>query len=298
MKRELWEEVILPSLADRKGWALFIGTPKGQNAFYEIYEYGLRTPGWFVGMYRADETGVIPEDELRLMRETMGDTAYRQEMLCDFTASASDILISIDLIAKSCARKYTERDIVGAPLVLGVDVARFGDDDSVAVLRQGLVTFEPWSWHGLDNVELANALGQIIYEKRPDAVFVDAGRGEGVIDTLRARGFAVMEVPFNGRAMEPNRYANKITEMYDKAKKWMMENGALPNNPRLKTELAARTYDFDGQGRMVLEPKKKYKERMGESPDLGDAFVLTFAAPVLRHDAVYGHEEMISDLRR
>ena len=283
MKRELWEEVILPALSDRRGWALFIGTPKGQNNFYEMFELANRTPGWFAGMYRADETGIIEESELEMLKETMGEAAYRQEMLCDFTASANDILITIDLVSKACAnaKKYRFEDIKDAPKVLGVDVARFGDDRSAAVLRQGLVTFVPWVWGNVDNVTLADYITQIIHDKRPDAVFVDAGRGEGVIDTLRRRGYEIMEVPFGGRALNDRKYANRVTEMYDKLKLWMMENGALPNHPGLKTELSARTYDFDTRGRMALEPKKKYKERMGESPDIGDALALTFAAPVL-----------------
>jgi hypothetical protein len=280
MKREIWEEVILPSLSDRKGWALFIGTPKGQNAFFDIYERANRTEGWFAGMYRADETGVIAEDELKLLRETMGDAAYRQEMLCDFTASANDILIPIDLVSRACEKRYQAADIAGAPSVLGVDVARFGDDSSVAVLRQGLVAFEPYVWRGLDNVTVADLITQIIHEKRPEAIFVDAGRGEGVIDTLRRRGYSVQEVQFGGRAIDEGRYVNRVTEMYDRLKTWLSENGALPNHSGLKTELSARTYDFDVRGRMQLEPKKKYKERMGESPDAADALALTFAAPV------------------
>ncbi|MDR1377761.1 MAG: terminase family protein [Synergistaceae bacterium] len=281
MKRELWEEVILPALSDRRGWALFIGTPKGQNAFYEIYELARRTKGWYVGMYRADETGIFTAEDLETLQETMGDAAYRQEMLCDFTASANDILITIDLIAKSLAKHYLPGDIEGAEVVLGVDVARFGDDDTVAMLRKGLVAFKPWRWHGLNNVEAADQIGQIILEYTPHAVFVDAGRGEGVIDILRKRGFTVMEIPFGSRAIDHARYANRVTEMYDKIKKWLMENGSIPDDPALKGELTARTYNFDTRGRMILEPKDKYKERMGDSPDAADALALTFAAPIL-----------------
>lgn len=280
MKREIWGEVILPALADRKGWALFIGTPKGQNAFFEMFQTARTTPGWYAGMFRADETGVIPEGELALLKENMNENEYRQEMLCDFTASAFDVLIPIDLVSAACSRRYADADVAGSETVLGVDVARFGDDSSAAVLRRGLVALEPWVWRGLDNVQLADQLGQLIHEHRPHAVFVDAGRGEGVIDTLRHRGFVVMEVPFGGRAIDDSRYANRVTEMYDKTKRWLMENGALPSHPGLKTELSARVYSFDTRGRMKLEPKDKYKERMGASPDTADALALTFAAPV------------------
>ena len=281
MKSELWEEVILPALTDRKGWALFIGTPKGQNAFYEIYEHARRNADWYTGVFRADETGIISAEDLKTLQETMGDAAYRQEMLCDFTASANDILITIDLVSKSLAKHYLEGDIEGAEVVLGVDVARFGDDDTVAVLRKGLVVFNPRRWHGLNSVEAADQIGQIILEHKPHAVFVDAGRGEGVIDTLRSRGFSIMEIPFNSRPIDQARYANRVTEMYNKLKMWLLQNGSLPDDPALKSELTARTYNFDTRGRMILEPKDKYKERMGVSPDAADALALTFAAPIL-----------------
>jgi hypothetical protein len=286
MKHELWEHVVLPALSDRAGWAVFIGTPRGLDAFFDIYETAKRTPGWWAGMFRADETGVIPPAELEMLRGSMGDAAFRQELMCDFTASANDILIPIDLVAAACAKNYAPADISNAERVLGVDIARYGDDATAAVLRQGLVAFPPWTWRNLSNVEVADQVGQIIHERRPHAVFVDAGRGEGVIDILRSRGNVIQEVPFNGRAIDHARYADRATEMYDKCKKWLMENGSIPNDPRLRTELSARTYDFDTRGRMMLEPKKNCKTRLGQSPDVGDALALTFAAPV------YGERDM------
>ncbi|GHV34470.1 hypothetical protein FACS1894187_05090 [Synergistales bacterium] len=283
MKRELWEEVMLPALLDRKGWAVFIGTPKGQNAFFEIYQKAQIEKGWHSGFYRADETGVISQEDLEDLRVSMSNMAWRQEMLCDFTASAFDVLIPIDLIARACAKRYTEWEI-GSPseVVLGVDVARFGDDNTAAVLRKGLIADSPQVWHGLDSVDVADRIGLIIQEHRPDAVFVDAGRGEGVIDHLRHRGYIIMEIPFGARALDEAHYANRVTEMYDKLKLWMTQGGSLPNLPELKTELAGRRYDFDTRGRMRLESKDKYKERMGGSPDSADALALTLAAPVYR----------------
>lgn len=59
IKAELWDEVVRPSLADRNGWCIFIGTPKGQNQFYEIYQKARREPDWYCCMYRADESGVF-----------------------------------------------------------------------------------------------------------------------------------------------------------------------------------------------------------------------------------------------
>lgn len=76
IKPELWDEVLRPALADRKGWATFVGTPKGQNQFYEIYQRAQKEPEWYCCLYRADESGVFDEggrygpEELESMKKT------------------------------------------------------------------------------------------------------------------------------------------------------------------------------------------------------------------------------------
>ena len=115
---------------------------------------------------------------------------------------------------------------------------------------------------------------------RPDAVFVDSGRGEGVIDRCRQLGYDVTEIPFGGRATKDRRYVNRRTEMWDNMRAWLHAGGALPDVPELKTELVTPEYSFDAANRMKLEPKEKIKERLGKSPDIADALALTFALPV------------------
>ncbi len=83
----LWGEVILPTLADRKGWAVFIGTPKGKNHFYDIWKRSQEEDGWFSMMLKASESGILDEEELRELRAQMSEEQYRQELECDFTAA-------------------------------------------------------------------------------------------------------------------------------------------------------------------------------------------------------------------
>lgn len=281
IRPELWGEVIRPALADREGWAVFIGTPKGQNQFYEIYQRALANPKWYVSMYRADESGVLPEEELKSMMEDMTPTEIRQELFCDFTASAFNVLITIDIATASANKVHKPDAITGAPKVIGVDVARFGDDRSIIFTRQGLQAFNPKVFNEINNMDLAALVAQEINQFQPDAVFIDSGRGEGVIDRLRQLGFEVVEVPFGGKATKENRYINKRTEMWDTMKQWMEQGGAIPNMPELKTDLVTPEYSFDAANRMKLEPKEKIKERIGKSTDLGDALALTFAYPVI-----------------
>lgn len=284
MKPNVWGEIIRPALADRSGWAVFIGTPKGQNLFHELYLNAARD-GWFRALYRADETNIMPAEELAAARETMSDAQYRQEFLCDFSAACDNILITIDLVSDAVGRGLDYRDVMGSPRVIGVDVARFGDDRSVVCKREGLICHDMMVVANADNMTFAGMISREIDEFNPDAVFVDAGRGEGVIDRLRQLGYSVVEVNFGSRAIEDKRYANKRSEMWDKVREWLAAGGQIPNDSRVKSELSAPTYSFDAAGRLVLERKEHIKERGLPSPDLADALALTFAAPVRSRNA-------------
>ena len=197
IKPELWGEIIRPALADRKGFAWFIGTPKGQNQFYDKYKESLSKDDWFSFLFRATETGIIDDDELEDMKRNMTDIEYRQEMLCDFTVSAFNILITIDMVETAVARHYTEAQVKGMPCVLGVDVARFGDDRSVIACRQGEVLYPPEVYKGIDNMELVARIIEAIRRYQPAAVFIDAGGGSGVIDRLRQLGYTNIRETFS-----------------------------------------------------------------------------------------------------
>lgn len=281
MKPEVWGEIIRPALSDRQGWAVFIGTPKGMNLFHELYQHSLVTQGWFGRVWRADQTGVIPESELSAVRNELSATQYRQEFLCDFSASSDDILIPIDLADAASRRQLTEADVRGAPKVIGIDVARFGADRSVICKRWGLWCQPFQVYQGLANDELADRAAHAIRDFQPDAVFIDVGGGTGIIDFLRRWKFAVSEVDFGGKPSNNAKYWNKRAEIWCLLRDWLQRGGAIPNDPDLKTDLSQPHYGYsDDDSRIKLESKDRIKERGGRSPDLGDALALTFAAPV------------------
>ena len=84
---QAWTEVIRPALADRQGWALFIGTPKGKNAFYDVYQRAKASDDWFDLILKASETGLLPQSELDAMKAQMSANEYNREMECDFNAA-------------------------------------------------------------------------------------------------------------------------------------------------------------------------------------------------------------------
>ncbi len=85
---DVWSAVIRPMLSDRRGWATFIGTPKGKNEFYELWVEACKKPDmWFTMMLKASESKLLPQDELDEMRADMGEDMYEQEMECSFEAA-------------------------------------------------------------------------------------------------------------------------------------------------------------------------------------------------------------------
>lgn len=281
MKPEVWDEVVLPTLTDRQGWALFIGTPKGVNRFSELYDKAVG-PNWFRALFDVTTTGALPESEIAVARQTMPANAFRQEYLCDFAAANENTLISLPLALEAKGRHLDASVYSAAPVILGVDVARYGGDRTVIQRRQGLASFEPIVMQGADAMAVASRVAMEMLAHNADAVMIDGtgGYGAGVIDRLRQLGHNVIEVQFGGKPMDA-RFSNKRTEMWWGVKEWLEAGGALYPNADIVRELSAPTYSMDNaRGLMALEPKDKIKERIGVSPDLADALALTFAFPV------------------
>ena len=279
MRPNVWGEVIRPTLTDRRGWAIFIGTPKGIDLFYEIYEKAKASPDWHAVVYRADQTGLIPDDELEKARREMTEQQYAQEFLCDFTASTSDTLIPISIAVDASKRQIQDVNVRGAVKVLGVDVARYGDDKSIIFPVQGIKAYQPIVFTEISNIDLGNAVIGQIRTFEPDYVRIDAGRGEGVIDYLRSQGYRCTEVNFGGQPLSAY-YQNARAEMWHGMKKWLESGGCIPSIPELISELAAPQYKFSSANKMVLESKEEMRKRGLRSPDYADALALAVGIPL------------------
>lgn len=198
-----------------------------------------------------------------------------------FPPSSLNTLIGPEEVEAAMKRYYREHEIGGAPKVLGVDVARFGDDSSVIFPRQGIQGFPMLKYRNINSTQGA---GQVIRkwdEWEVDASFIDdtGGFGSGWIDELMRLGKTPIGIHFAGKAHEHGRYANKRAEMYFDAAKWIKRGGALPESRELMMALTNTTYTHKDD-KLILEPKESIKDKLKFSPDEADAFVLTFAEPV------------------
>lgn len=124
----LWSDVILPALTDRRGWAVFIGTPKGKNHFFEQWERSKDNPKWFSMMLKASESGIIPQDDLEEVQNLQEESSYLQEFECSFEASIKGSYYG-DI--------FNEYDIVGTapydPAYKVTVVSDVGKTDSTAM---------------------------------------------------------------------------------------------------------------------------------------------------------------------
>ena len=281
MKPNVWGEIIRPSLADRQGWAIFIGTPKGSNLFSELFYMAQQTDGWHAEIRRASETGIIPEQELLELKRSMKSNEYAQEFDCDFSASVEDVLLRLSDVVEAQERSLHPSSYSHAAKVLGVDIARYGSDSTVIQPRQGLAAFKPKWVDGNDTMQVVGMVAQAIDKWGPDATFIDAGAsGPGVIDRLRQLGYVVFEIHFGSKPGEPQ-FENKRAEMWCKTADWIRAGGCLPMQPRLQADLVGPRYSYkNAHGKIQLESKDSMRARGLRSPDFGDALALTFAWPV------------------
>lgn len=185
------------------------------------------------------------------------------------------------------ARKRAAESIATDPLILGADIARFGDDQTVISFRRGRDARSiPWiTLRGADTMQVAARIAQAADEHKPAAIFVDEGGiGAGVVDRLKQLGVKVIGVNFGaspdgGRLNGEVKARNKRAEMWALAREWLAR-GSIPDDHELAADLTGVEYGFDSNNAIQLERKEHMKRRGLASPDKADALALTFAYAV------------------
>ena len=200
-----------------------------------------------------------------------------------FPSQGDRQFISMTLIQQAVERDLEKDDY--APLYMGVDIARYGEDSTVICFRRGrdARSIPAVKVRGKDNMYVANLCAELIQKYNPSAVCIDAGNGTGVIDILRDMKHKVYEVLF-GSGADDKQWANKRIEMWARMRDWLNEGG-IEDDPHLKADLAGPEYKFQGHSdQMLLEKKEDMKKRGLASPDYADALACTFFVKVARSD--------------
>ena len=219
----------------------------------------------------------------------------RVEVKGEFPNKGANQFIGKDL-AYSAAIREAIPD-VGAPLVMGVDVARFGEDRSVIAFRKGRdARVIPWlAYKSIDTVQLATIVAEQAQKHNVNAIFVDGnGVGGGVVDNLKAWGYKVIEVQMGSSPTDADTYYNKRVEIWGRLREWL-GMGSIPNMTELQTDLISPEYRYHPTSNKVqLESKDEMKRRGLASPDHAEALALTFAQPVARLNAGHSRHNGVS----
>ena len=212
-----------------------------------------------------------------------GEKSFKQEYPCNsteaFQLTGEDSYISSELVMK-CRKAQAEKY---GRLLIGVDPARFGDDRTCIIRRQGRVAFGKETYIKKDTMEIVGIVHRIIIEENPFRVLIDVGGlGAGIVDRLNELGHKDIIIAVNAGSspLDSRKYSNKRAEMWGEAKAWMEDEPCqIPDDDNLHADLCGIRYKIDSNSRLVMEQKSEMKKRGIRSPDEADALTLTFAIP-------------------
>lgn len=260
-----------------------MSTPKGgKNFFSKIIR---ETPPEDIEIIyaRSRDNTTLSEKFFRSLEATYSGTFARQELEGEILDSDTpDQLFSSQVIATMMNRTspWSEHDIP----VIGVDMARYGDDSTTAYLRRGRCVEKLFSITKCDSFVVYEMLRQNLMShnlKKNRCVFNFDGTGgfaSGVVDLMRKAQYIVNELHFNSITnVNSDYFANLRTMMYFNFSEASRRGLSIPNDEKIEMQLSCVRYFIDGGGKRRLYPKEQMKEILGYSPDDIDAIALTFA---------------------
>jgi hypothetical protein len=205
-----------------------------------------------------------------------------------FQVSGEDTLIDAETVMH--ARKTAAEG--HGPIILGVDPARYGDDRTSIVFRQGRKAWGLEYHAKKSTMEVVGIIKGLLDNNKIAKAFVDVGGlGAGILDRLDEMGYdeKVKGINFGSIPLNEAKYSNKRAEMWGEMRDWLQDTRGvqIPDDDALHADLCSLQYTFDSSTRLKLESKEQARKRGVKSPDGGDALALTFAEPV----ADYTEEE-------
>ncbi len=274
-------------------WLVFGNPTRNIGRFRECFEGGTHHEHWHTRQIDSRSVKITNKSRFEKWIRTYGlDSDFvRIRVLGQFPRRGELEFFSASDIEDAMARElpYTDRS---TPLAVGVDVARFGSNNSVIFPRKGrdARSIERFRYNGISTTELANKVFMVWNTLRPDGIFIDGGGvGGGVVDQCRNIRLVVSEVNFGGRDditgivfdNAGERYLNKRAAMYGALRAWL-KSGAVPPDPELKTAMLAIRYTIQEKtGAIQLMSKD---DLLDDHPDLVlddlDALALTFGGPL------------------
>ncbi len=239
---------------------------------------------WTTMHFSAYDSPNINKDWIEEMKSTYGEDSdiFRVRVLGQFPRASNSQFFPTDLISSAIKNRVDEMYFGRFPRISGADIARFGDDSTVFVTRQGPKLLDITEYRGLDTMEVAGKLVEYRNLQRAQVVAIDAiGIGAGVYDRCRQLGLPTIPVVVSNKSTEPQQYLNLRSQLYGHTKQWL-ENGAqLPMNEDMRQQFLSMQYGYNPKMQVQLMAKKDIKKLGLPSPDIVDAIALTFVQECL-----------------
>jgi len=263
-------------------WFSFSNPRRNSGPFYDSFHS--KRSFWNTEQIDSREVEETDKQLFQRMLEQYGEdsTVARVEVLGQFPNVDDDTVIPIEL-----ARAAVDRDVsltASEPIVWGLDIARFGPDQSALCIRQGNTVFEIKTFKSMDLMQLCGAIKNI-YDSateinKPSEILVDViGLGSGVVDRLAEQGLPVRGINVAESPASKKNYLNLRAELWFSIKDWLTRRDCrLPSDDELIAELVSPMYSYTSSGKIKIEAKEAMKKRGIKSPDKADALALTMAS--------------------
>jgi hypothetical protein len=279
-------------LSDGEPMMFLFGNPTQKSGFFYRACFGSDRAYWNAKSVSSWESKFTNKKQLEEWREQWGETSdwYKVRVLGEAPGSDFNQLIesSWALTARKCKAIGYER----MPKIFGVDVARYGSDRSVVVMRQGRNAETLGIYRGLDTVKVAERVMDLMREHSPDAVVVDCdGLGVGTYDVIKNHGYAKLHEHHGGGKVrnEHLRCFNRRAEVWKEMADWLKAGSCqIPDSQEFEDDLVGTQYSITPKGLLQLEPKEALKSRGLASPDLADALAMTFAVMIAPRTSDFG----------
>lgn len=284
-------EVGRGSMSSPGAKTILTGNPTRTNGYFYNSFHSMKA-FWKTMAVPCSTSRQVSQEYIEECKEEYGEdsNAFRVRVLGEFPIEGDNVVIPLHLVESAVTRDIQP---VESEEVWGLDVARFGDDRTALAKRKGNTLVEKVKWW--KNKDLMQTCGAVVAEyneakPKPSCIFVDViGIGAGVADRLSEQGLPVAGVNVSESPAFGEKFMRMRDELWWNARDWFRNlDVKIPDDGALLAELTLPTYNFTSAGKLKVESKDEIKKRtaktassMGKSPDLADAFCLTFGNGIL-----------------
>lgn len=279
-------DVLLGTLSTGKGGRFIqVSNPqRSSGRFHEIFQRDLGK--WTKIYFSAYDSPNVNKEWIEEMKDTYGEDSdiFRMRVLGQFPRVGVSQFISVEDVDKAIHENLDFRVYTNYPKIMGVDVARFGDDLTSIVVRQGPKVLHIKTYRGLDTMEVASRVAESQAAFNCSVIYIDSiGVGAGTADRCKELGLPVKDVVVSAPSTDPKTYANIRAQLWGQMRDWLKGGGVdLPydsadKETNLAAQLTSMEYGYNNKMQIQLLSKRELKKMGHASPDIADALSFTFS---------------------